>query len=319
MAEKISLLPDLLKQSRAYNTRSSYSKGFKRWKRWVVSNGLNSKEALPAKAFHVALYLASLVQTANTPSPIICAFYSIKWYHELFDFVAPTDSNLVKNILEAAKRKLAKPVIKKQPITLELLMKVYNTLFIEKNIKNQRTICAFLLSYAGFLRSAELLKLRRSDIIFNSVYMSVFIESSKTDKYHDGAWILIARTGTVLCPVQNLENYFMWANIDCDSDIYIFCHLTSTKLCYKIRNDGKHLAYSNLRTLFLDALSPHVKDVSLFCLHSLRSAGATSAANRGIPDRLFKRHGRWRSENAKDGYIKDSVEERLRVSQSLGL
>ena len=55
------------------------------------------------------------------------------------------------------------------------------------------------------------------------------------------------------------------------------------------------------------------------CLHSLRSAGATSAANRGIPDRLFKRHGRWRSENAKDGYIKDSVEERLRVSQSLGL
>ena len=99
--------------------------------------------------------------------------------------------------------------------------------------------------------------------------MSVFIESSKTDKYHDGAWILIARTGTVLCPVQNLENYFMWANIDCDSDIYIFCHLTSTKLCYKIRNDGKHLAYSNLRTLFLDALSPHVKDVSLFCLHSL--------------------------------------------------
>ena len=69
----------------------------------------------------------------------------------------------------------------------------------------------------------------------------------------------------------------------------------------------------------MDALKPHVKDVSLFCLHSLKSAGATSAANRGIPDRLFKRHERWRSENAKDGYIKDSVEEILRVSQSLGL
>ena len=90
-------------------------------------------------------------------------------------------------------------------------------------------------------------------------------------------------------------------------------------MCYQIRNDGKHLAYSNLRTIFLDALRPHVNDVSLFCLHSLRSAGATCAANRGIPDRLFKRHGRWRSETAKDGYIKDSIEERLRVSQSLGL
>ena len=39
-------------------------------------------------------------------------------------------------------------------------------------------------------------------------------------------------------------------------------------------------------------------------LHSLRAGGATSAANVGIPDRLFKRHGRWASENAKDGYVK---------------
>jgi len=54
-------------------------------------------------------------------------------------------------------------------------------------------------------------------------------------------------------------------------------------------------------------------------LHSLRSGGATAAANRGIPDRLFKRHGRWSSESAKDGYVKDSIDERLRVSQCLGL
>jgi hypothetical protein len=29
----------------------------------------------------------------------------------------------------------------------------------------------------------------------------------------------------------------------------------------------------------------------LFGLHTLRSGGATTAANMGIPDRLFKRHG----------------------------
>ena len=33
---------------------------------------------------------------------------------------------------------------------------------------------------------------------------------------------------------------------------------------------------------------------------------------------MLKRHGRWSSESAKDGYIKDSVEERLKVSRSLG-
>ena len=56
-----------------------------------------------------------------------------------------------------------------------------------------------------------------------------------------------------------------------------------------------------------------------FGLHSLRSGGATTAINAGVPDRLFKRHGQWQSENAKDGYIKDSVEKRLQVSKKLGL
>ena len=39
----------------------------------------------------------------------------------------------------------------------------------------------------------------------------------------------------------------------------------------------------------------------------------------GISDEMFKRHGRLRSENAKDGYVKDLLESRLAVSMSLGL
>jgi len=54
-------------------------------------------------------------------------------------------------------------------------------------------------------------------------------------------------------------------------------------------------------------------------VYSLRSGGATAAANAGVPDRLFKRHGRWRSESAKDGYVKDSVSSLLSVSRRLGL
>ena len=319
LADKVYLLPALLKESRAENTCASYKRGFKRWISWALSNGLESKDTLPARAFHVALYMASLVQSANTHSPIVNAFYSIKWFHDLFDFKSPTDSKLVINILDAAKRRLSKPVQKKEPITSELLFKMFHSLYAEGNIKNQRTICACLLAFSGFLRSEELLKLKRSDILINIVYMSLFIESSKTDKYRDGAWILISRTGTVLCPVLNLERYLLWANISCDSDIYIFSHLSATKNGFILRKDGKHLSYSNLRSLFIEAFKPHVSDINQYCLHSLRSGGATAAANKGIPDRMFKRHGRWLSESAKDGYIKDSVEERLKVSRSLGI
>lgn len=313
------MLPQLLVGSRAENTCSAYRRGFLRWRKWASSNGLDSKDTLPAKALHVALYLASLIQTANSPSPIINAFYSIKWFHELFDFNSPTDSKLVLNILEAAKRKLSKPIRKKEPVTIELLNKVFDSLFEIRNIKNQRFISACLLGYAGFMRSEEVINLRRCDLVFNNAYMSVFIESSKTDKYRDGAWLLIARTGTKLCPVVNMEKYLLWAEIPEDSEGYLFGNVTATKNGYKLRQDGKHISYSNFRDLFIESFKPHVADITKYGLHSLRSGGASEAANRGIPDRLFKRHGRWASESAKDGYIKDSINERLKVSLSLGL
>ena len=53
--------------------------------------------------------------------------------------------------------------------------------------------------------------------------------------------------------------------------------------------------------------------------HSLRSGGATAATNAGVPDRLFKRHGRWASDSAKAGYVQDSLSSRLLVSKALGI
>ena len=52
---------------------------------------------------------------------------------------------------------------------------------------------------------------------------------------------------------------------------------------------------------------------------SLRNCGATAAANAGVPGRLFKRHGRWASESAKDGYVQDSLSSRLSVSKALDI
>ena len=49
----------------------------------------------------------------------------------------------------------------------------------------------------------------------------------------------------------------------------------------------------------------------------LRSGGASLAAYNGVSDRLFKRHGRWKSDRAKDGYIEDSLESLLSVTKNL--
>ena len=79
------------------------------------------------------------------------------------------------------------------------------------------------------------------------------------------------------------------------------------------------MSYSRVREVVLKALSPIVQDISKFSLHSLRSGGASEAAKAGIADRLFKRHGRWKSETAKDSYVQESFDNLLSVSQRLGI
>ena len=74
-----------------------------------------------------------------------------------------------------------------------------------------------------------------------------------------------------------------------------------------------------MRELFTTKLKELGFDTKQFGLHSLRAGGTTAAANAGVPDRLFKRHGCWRFEVAKDGYIKDNQEALMSVSQSLEL
>lgn len=60
-------------------------------------------------------------------------------------------------------------------------------------------------------------------------------------------------------------------------------------------------------------------DIAAFSTHSLRAGGASAAANAGVADRLFQRHGRWKSVSAKNGYIDDNLESRWLVSQRLGI
>ena len=149
-------------------------------------------------------------------------------------------------------------------------------------------------------------------------HVEIFVESSKTDQLRDGAWVVIARTRSTLCPVAMLERYLHMSKVVARRDRCLFRAIVSTKAGQKLRESGA-VSYTRMRELVLEKLTALGLNAKQFGLHSLRSGGASAAANAGVPDRMFKRHGRWRSENAKDGYVKDSLKDRLLVSQKLGL
>ena len=181
-------------------------------------------------------------------------------------------------------------------------------------------MCFCILGYSGFLRYEEIAGLRVSDICFEETHLRIFIESSKTDVYREGKWVYIAKGDTPLCPDKIVRSYFAKCGIaDFTCDEFIFRAISKGKYHKKSRNSPKRLSYTRVRETLLEALKKTGVNTKEYGTHSLRSGGATAAANAGIPDRLFKRHGRWRSESAKDGYVKDNTEQLLRVSKSLGL
>ena len=84
---------------------------------------------------------------------------------------------------------------------------------------------------------------------------------------------------------------------------------------YSLRSTG--MSYSRTREVVLQAFAELGYPKNLFGLHSSRAGGASATANAGVSDRLFKLHGRWKTDQAKDGYIKDKLDSLLSVSKSL--
>ena len=299
--------------TKADGTTKTYLSGFNCWKLWAVSNGLVH---LPVNPFHFAMYLQNLCNEASSPSPILNAVYSIDWVHGLSGYEKLSGHCLIQATMNACKRILSKPKSRKEPITPEMLLKLAEKFKDKYTVANCRMLAICLVGFAGFLRFSELCSIRACDVLFFHSHCAIFLESSKTDQLREGSWINIARTSKITCPVSALEKYLEVANIKADEEGPVFRSLAPPNSSGKVRKDG--ISYTRARELVKEAFEG-ITDVSKISLHSLRSGGATAAANAGIPDRLFKRHGRWASENAKDCYVKDNLEAMLSVTKSLGV
>ena len=69
--------------------------------------------------------------------------------------------------------------------------------------------------------------------------MELFIESSKTDQLRQGATVVIARSGTCLCPVGMLERYLCTAAVKLDkSEQFLFRGIIHSKNGSRLRVNG---------------------------------------------------------------------------------
>jgi len=82
---------------------------------------------------------------------------------------------------------------------------------------------------------------------------------------------------------------------------------------------GSKLSYSWARELFIEKFKAIGLDTKLYVLHSLRIGGASAAANHDLPDRVIKKHDRWRSDKTKDTYCRENIQHQLLVTLNMGI
>ena len=309
-------MPAHLLSSRSDNTVKKYYNYFKKWRNFIEEKG---ELSLPANAVHVALFITHLIEQSNSSNTILSCIYAIKWAHETCGFADPTSHPFVKSLIETAKRCCSVTKTKKDPVTSDMLRTLCFNYQASSDLLILRDLTMILFSFTGFLRYDECSNLRCCDVTVNADHLVLFLDHSKTDQFRHGNELVIAKLDSVACPYSMFLRYSAVAGINLQSSDYLFKPIYRSRDTCKFVSGNKKLSYSRARI----AIVSRLKEVGIasksFGLHSLRSGGATAAANAGVMDRCWKRHGRWKSDSAKDGYVEDSLSNRLEVTKSLGL
>ena len=225
-------------------------------------------------------------------------------------------SPFVKATLEGLQRLLARPTVKKAPVTPAMLEEMIKDATKSNSLSDLRLVTACLLAFAGFLRFGELVSVRPSDIKIQSDKLILLIPKSKTDQLRQGNELVISRTGNSTCPVAMLN--LARTGTQLTDHRFLFRPICKTAKSESLRESGS-ISYSCLRESFRKKLRDLGYDPNIYGLHGLQAGDATAAANNGVPDQFFKRHGRWKSDTAKDGYVEDLMEHTMEVTKQIGL
>ena len=236
---------------------------------------------------------------------------------------------------EALCRRLGKAATKKLPL-LQSNVNAIISRQLGQNHKLDTLLTCFhiALMYEGCLRWHDLAQICFGDIIFTETYLRIFIQSAKTDAYRQGQWVTVAvsaaPTTASTLPTQVLETLsLLWSSasprsrtqmvagmprlVESSVNTSVYLPLTDVPITFAIGKDTGLPAFSRtvsyqsyLRTLKTWALQEGLRAEDIGT-HSLHRGITSDWALLGIPNRLRREHGRWKSERVSDGYIDEMI------------
>ena len=208
---QIPLLLELVLSANAPSTIARYTGGWNRWRSWAKSRV--GVPHVPAEPLYVALNIMQLTSTVfqngHGSAFIDTAIYSIRWGNKIAGLASPVDHPVVTSAAEGSRRRLARPVQAKEPISEQMLLEIaehYNK--PSASLLTLRFLFILLIGYSGLLRINEVLSIRPCDTQIRDLHLSIFISSCKNDQHRDdrdGHTSILARSEKITCPVSITE------------------------------------------------------------------------------------------------------------------
>ena len=318
LSDMVPGLINLQLDAKAPSTVLKYKSGWLRWREWALSK--IGVPVIPAKPLHIALFISELAKRSSENnigvSSIESAVYAIKWGHAMAGFEAcPVSHPLVKFALEGAKRRLARPVQPKEPLSVSTVQAIATHFASSASLSDLRFLFILLVGFAGFFRIDEIRNIALRDVSIHSDHMSVYLPQRKNDQYREGHTAFLARTGKVTCPVAVTERLIKL--LPQSSSAFPLVRRIVKAKSKEYFHSSLGVSVSTLREEFKKHIKPFVSDISKYGTHSMKSGAASNPECRKIAGDLLDIHAGWRCESTKHRYIKHGLSERLAVSKEL--
>ena len=245
-------------------------------------------------------------------SAVNSAVYWVSYVHKKSGYPEVSEYPVVKQLLDVAKHILARPPTRKKPLSTDQVRSLLTRLE-GGSVADLQLAALLALGFFGFLHWDDLHHLSVDSLNFGVSHVAIFLRKRKSDQFREGSWVFIARSSTPPCPVAVVEKFLRIGGHRKGSKLFRRVRSTKQGVCLR----DQPMSYSRAKELLKKELTRKGLDSSLFGIHSLRSGGASAAAALGVPDRLFQRHGGWRSEKARNNYVEESLDSLLLVLKSM--
>lgn len=318
--------------------------GVREIQRFAAWRGSSVEQALTeGSGLEEALYLEQVRQEAARdgvgPARVLKASAGIASMAALHGRKGPgEDHPLCTLAREAAKMTLKATPLERGSIQLRDLVDMVTA---AESLSMLMTVTGVVLSFAMFLRPGEIMKLLVHLDLFKiyDTHIEVFLYSSKTDKYMDGTWLAASAVqGHPACPVALVKKLLVAGDYrtspsDPEEDVGPLIRAVTAipaaragggpaqrlrQLTARLPDFVPALSSTAFRERFLAlCTAAGIPEDRRLLPHSGRIGGATEAAARGVPDRLYKKAARWNSERVKDRYTRETLQQRISVSAAL--